>query len=242
MRNFSCVLGSMPRSARYPRALAPARDASVASKNLAASSTTSCSVLRRSSRASASGDDFGTGTPAIEARRSTASGKVTPSVSITKSKMLPFLPEEKSNHAAFWSLTKNDAVFSLLNGESPFHSRPAFFRDTRRPTTSETGRRVFRSSRNSGEKRMGDSGLLSRVYPISRGARRRTQSLVLSRLFTGLVTASLTSSSASQSQSASARCHLVWVGRFGAGESPLRVLGGFAFAHSKAVETFAFCS
>ena len=63
--------------------------------------------------------------PACCASRSTASGKLTPSVSITKSKMLPFLPEEKSNHTAFWSLTKNDGVFSLLNGDSPFHSRPA---------------------------------------------------------------------------------------------------------------------
>ena len=44
---------------------------------------------------------------------------------MTKSKMLPFLPEEKSNHACFWSLTKNDGVFSLLKGDSPFHSRPA---------------------------------------------------------------------------------------------------------------------
>ena len=47
--------------------------------------------------------------------------------------MLPFLPEEKSNHAIFWSLTKNDGVFSLLNGDSPFHSRPALRSFTRRP-------------------------------------------------------------------------------------------------------------
>ena len=97
----------------------------------------------------------GSGTPAIAASRSTASGKVTPSVSITKSKMLPFLPEEKSNHAAFWSFTKNEGVFSLLKGDRPFHSRPAFFSFTRRPTTSETGRRDFNSSRKSAEKRMG---------------------------------------------------------------------------------------
>ncbi len=38
---------------------------------------------------------------------------------MTKSKMLPFLPDEKSNHACFWSLTKKDGVFSLLKGESP---------------------------------------------------------------------------------------------------------------------------
>ena len=74
---------------------------------------------------------------------------------MTKSKIEPFLPEEKSNHACFWSLTKKDGVFSWLNGDSPFHSRPAFFSFTRRPTTSETGRRVRISSRNSGEKRMG---------------------------------------------------------------------------------------
>ena len=42
----------------------------------------------------------------------------------------------------FWSFTKNDGVFSLLNGDSPFHSRPAFLSCTRRPTTSETGRRA----------------------------------------------------------------------------------------------------
>ena len=69
--------------------------------------------------------------------------------------MLPFLPEEKSNHAIFWSLTQNDGVFSLLKGESPFHSRPAFLSFTRWPTTSETGRRARSSSRNWGEKRMG---------------------------------------------------------------------------------------
>ena len=86
--------------------------------------------------------------PAWAASRSTASGKLTPSVSMTKSKIVPFLPEEKSNHAIFWSFTKNEGVFSLLKGESPFHSRPAFFRRTRRPTTSETGRRVRSSSRN----------------------------------------------------------------------------------------------
>ena len=69
---------------------------------------------------------FGSGMPACAASRSTASGKVSPSTSIRKSKMLPFLPEEKSNHACFWSLTKNEAVFSLLKGDSPFHSaRPA---------------------------------------------------------------------------------------------------------------------
>src|SRR5258705_325626 len=77
--------------------------------------------------------------PAWVASRSTASGKLSPSVSITKSKMLPFLPEEKSNHAILWSLAKNEGVFSWLNGERPRHSRPAFLSFTRRPTTSETG-------------------------------------------------------------------------------------------------------
>ena len=45
---------------------------------------------------------------------------------MTKSKIEPFLPEEKSNHACFWSFTKNDGVFSLLKGDRPFHSRPGF--------------------------------------------------------------------------------------------------------------------
>ena len=110
--------------------------------------------LSRSSCACASRVITGIGTPACPASRSTASGKLTPSVCMTKSKMLPFLPEEKSNHIAFWSLTKNDGVFSLLNGDSPFHSRPALRNFTRRPTTSETGSRARSSSRNCGVKRM----------------------------------------------------------------------------------------
>src|SRR5205085_6453699 len=125
------------------------------------------------------------GTPAMEATCSTASGNVPPSVIITTSKMLPFLPEEKSNQACFWSLTKNDGVFSLLKGESPFHSRPAFFNATRRPTTSDTGRRAFKSSMKSGEKRMVIRGY-SRLYPISRGGWGWSERLGLSRLFTGL--------------------------------------------------------
>ena len=92
--------------------------------------------------------------PASFASRSTASGNESPSVCIRKSKMLPFLPEEKSNHAIFWSLTKNDGVFSLLKGDKPFHSRPAFFNFTRRPTTSDTGSRARSSSRNWAENRM----------------------------------------------------------------------------------------
>ena len=92
--------------------------------------------------------------PACCASRSTASGNESPSVCITKSKILPFLPEEKSNHAIFWSLTKNEGVFSLLKGDSPFHSRPALRSFTRRPTTSDTGSRARSSSRNWGENRM----------------------------------------------------------------------------------------
>src|SRR5262249_46897808 len=69
--------------------------------------------------------------------------------------MLPFLPEEKSNQACFWSFTKKDGVFSLLNGDRPLNSRPERMSFTRRPTTSETGSRAFSSSRNWGVKRMG---------------------------------------------------------------------------------------
>ncbi len=83
--------------------------------------------------------------------------KAPPSVSIKKSEMLPFLPEEKSNHAIFWSLTKNDGVFSLLNGDSPFHSCPALRSFTRRPTISETGSRARSSSRNCGGESHGES-------------------------------------------------------------------------------------
>src|SRR5207253_6404032 len=79
-----------------------------------------------------------------------------------KSKMLPFLPDEKSNHIAFWSLTKNDGVFSLLNGDNPFHSRPALRNFTRRPTTSETGSRARSSSRNCGVNRMVIRAMLAR--------------------------------------------------------------------------------
>ncbi len=62
---------------------------------------------------------------------------------MTKSKMLPFLPEEKSNQACFWSFTKKDGVFSLLNGDRPLNSRPERTSFTRRPTTSDTGRRAL---------------------------------------------------------------------------------------------------
>src|SRR5439155_18396379 len=112
--------------------------------------------------------------PACAASRSTASGNDSPSVSITKSKMLPFLPEEKSNQAIFWSLAKNEGVFSWLNGERPFHSRPAFFSFTRRPTTSETGRRARSSSRNWGENRMHADRLIRfvRQYRPARDGRR----------------------------------------------------------------------
>src|SRR5262245_53558626 len=88
--------------------------------------------------------------------------------------MLPFLPEEKSNHIDFWSLTKNEGVRSLLKGDSPFHSRPAFLSCTRRPTTSETGRRARSSSRNWGGNRMQPALLIRWAlhYRTARGRRR----------------------------------------------------------------------
>src|SRR4051812_78754 len=109
--------------------------------------------------------------PAIEASRSTASGNETPSVFITKSKMLPFRPDEKSNHACFSSLTKKDGVFSCWNGDSPLNSRPAFFSFTRRPTTSEAGSRARSSSRNWGVKRMGECVPSRRPVPTEHGYR-----------------------------------------------------------------------
>ena len=78
-------------------------------------------------------------TPASSASRSTASGKLRPSVSMTNLKMSPFCPEEKSNQEPLWSLTKNEGVFSCLKGDRPFSSRPARFSATLRATTWLTG-------------------------------------------------------------------------------------------------------
>src|SRR3984957_10583347 len=135
---------------------------------------TSKRVLCLSSRRSASGELCGSSSPAIDARRSTDSGNESPSVWTRKSKILPFLPEEKSNHACFWSLTVNDGVFSCWNGDSPFHSRPARFSFTRLPTTSETGSRARSSSRNWGVKRIEAANFLSTGHQYRRG---RTQAI-----------------------------------------------------------------
>ncbi len=91
----------------------------------------------------------------MSASRSTASGKVRPSVSIRKANASPCLPDEKSWKKPFWSLTKNDGVFSALNGDNPRHSRPSLRNLTRVPATSDTGRRALISSRNSGGNFMG---------------------------------------------------------------------------------------
>ena len=80
-----------------------------------------------------------------------------------KSKIEPFLPEEKSNQASFWSLTKKDGVFSLLNGDKPLNSRPERMSLTRLPTTSETGSRAFSSSKNCGVKRIGGVSALGQA-------------------------------------------------------------------------------
>ena len=97
----------------------------------------------------------GIGTPAIEASRSTASGKLRPSVSIRNAKMSPCLPDEKSWKNPFWSLTKKEGVFSALKGERPAHSRPCLRSLTRLPTTSDTGSRARISSRKAGVNFMG---------------------------------------------------------------------------------------
>ena len=47
--------------------------------------------------------------------------------------------------------TVKEGVFSLLKGDSPFHSRPARFSGTRRETTVDTGSRARISSRNESE-------------------------------------------------------------------------------------------
>src|SRR3954447_10845795 len=94
--------------------------------------------------------------PAIAASRSTASGKLTPSVSMTNLKASPCFPEEKSWKKPFWSLTKKDGVFSALKGDRPRHSRPSFLSRTRWRATSETGSRALISSRKEGENRIFD--------------------------------------------------------------------------------------
>src|SRR5580704_7977129 len=91
----------------------------------------------------------------MPASRSTASGNVRPSVSIRKAKASPCLPDEKSWKKPFWSLTKNDGVFSALNGDKPRHSRPSLRNLTRAPATADTGSRALISSRNSGGNFMG---------------------------------------------------------------------------------------
>src|SRR3979409_2074948 len=78
MRNLICVAGSTRRSASEPRALAPARDASVVSKNFAASSITSCRVRRRCSCASAPPDILGTARAPLGARPPTRARERTP--------------------------------------------------------------------------------------------------------------------------------------------------------------------
>ena len=95
------------------------------------------------------------GRPASSASRSTASGKLRPSVSITNLKMSPFWPEEKSNQEPLWSLTKKEGVRSCLKGERPFISRPARLSATLRATTWLTGSRARISSSRDGGKRMG---------------------------------------------------------------------------------------
>ena len=82
-------------------------------------------------------------------------GSVRPSVSIRKAKASPCLPDEKSWKKPFWSLTKNEGVFSAVKGERPRHSRPSLRNLTRFPATSETGSRALISSRNSGGNFMG---------------------------------------------------------------------------------------
>src|SRR5262245_47258187 len=105
--------------------------------------------------------------PASSASRSTASGKLKPSVSITNLKMSPFWPEEKSNHEPLWSLTKNEGVFSCLKGDRPLSSRPARLSKTFRPTTWLTGSRVRISSSREGGKRIEGSKAAAAIAHVT---------------------------------------------------------------------------
>ncbi len=68
-------------------------------------SSTSTRPARFFSRSTDSAVALGRSSPASPASASTASGNDSPSVAMTKSKMLPLRPEEKSNHAILASFT-----------------------------------------------------------------------------------------------------------------------------------------
>ena len=88
----------------------------------------------------------GSGTPASAASRSTASGNDSPSVSITKSKMSPFLPEEKSNHALL-VVDEEGGRLLLIEGRQALPFPPGLFaaaRAARRPPRPAAGRGFLR--------------------------------------------------------------------------------------------------
>src|SRR3990172_13086144 len=91
---------------------------------------------RRLRRASSRLVRSSSSTPARAASRCRASGKPTPSRSITKLKMSPPLPQPKHFHECRGGVTTNEGVFSEWNGQSPLYDWPAFLRGTCSPMNS----------------------------------------------------------------------------------------------------------
>ena len=116
--------------------------------------STSCSVLRLSSRASSSLENFGSGTPAMLRQPLDRLGERDALGLHHEIENVAVLAGGEVEPRRFWSLTKNEGVFSLLKGDRPFHSRPASSasRAGPRPPKPEGGRAARRGI--GAEKRM----------------------------------------------------------------------------------------
>jgi len=108
------------------------------------------------------GSGVGNVMPTSAARRSTASLNVSRSVSCRKVIASPFLPDEKSKNCPLSSLTKNDGVRSLVNGDRPANSRPCRRSRTVLPTRSDSRTRDFSSSMKASSKRTADHSAAGR--------------------------------------------------------------------------------
>jgi len=87
---------------------------------------------------------LGSVTPASAASRSTASETSDPRLD-QNAEDVAVLARREAVVEAFWSLTKNDGVFSILKGDSPT-TRALLLQGNFRPTTWLTGRRARISS------------------------------------------------------------------------------------------------
>src|SRR6266699_3609780 len=88
---------------------------------------------------------LGSSTPERSARMRTASGKARRSWRMRKLKASPPTPQPKQWKIPRLGLTVKEGVFSVWKGQRPFQCSPAFFRFTKRPTSStmSTRERLF---------------------------------------------------------------------------------------------------